>query len=232
MAEQEKNNCHDGHRKRMLQKYLQNGIDCFEEHELLEVLLFSIFSRRNTNDIAHMLISAFGSLEDVMSADYNELLKTDGIGESTAAFICFIKDFALLFNQDRRVVYQLNSIKKVLEYCREHLLNLPDESGHILYLDKNYNFAAEGKVQSSDTMPLPFDIRDATVKAINSGCPNLVFIHTHPDGPALPSSADIAETRRIRQVLHSLSLNLVDHIIIFGDDVLSMRYTYEELWRT
>ncbi len=214
----------------MLDKYLQNGIDGFDEHEILEILLFSIISRRNTNDIAHKLISAFGSLENVMTADYDRLLKVDGIGESTATFICFINDLARMVNKNKTLILQLNSIDKVTRYCRENLLNLPSESGHILYLDENYNFADERTVQGNGSTPLPFDIRATAATAINLGYPNLVFIHTHPEGPALPSSIDISATRHIKQVLDSLSISLIDHIIIYGDDILSMRYTYKELW--
>ena len=49
----EEKNIHSGHRQRMLKKYLEHGIDCFEDHEILEIFLFTAYSRRNTNDISH-----------------------------------------------------------------------------------------------------------------------------------------------------------------------------------
>ena len=64
---------HKGHRQRMLKRYLEHGIDSFEDHELLEIFLFSVYTRRNTNDIAHRLIERFGSLEEVMHVDYDAL---------------------------------------------------------------------------------------------------------------------------------------------------------------
>ena len=45
----EEKNIHSGHRQRMLKKYLEHGIDCFEEHEILEIFLYTAYSRRNTN---------------------------------------------------------------------------------------------------------------------------------------------------------------------------------------
>lgn len=40
----EKKNPHEGHRERMKQRYLSQGLDGFAEHEVLEMLLFySVF---------------------------------------------------------------------------------------------------------------------------------------------------------------------------------------------
>ena len=71
----EEKNIHSGHRQRMLKKYLEHGIDCFEDHEILEIFLFTAYSRRNTNDISHQLINRFGSLEGVLNAGYDEIVE-------------------------------------------------------------------------------------------------------------------------------------------------------------
>ena len=54
MAENE--NVHKGHRQRMLKKYMMQGIDCFDDHEVLEILLYLVFSRRDTNELGHRLL--------------------------------------------------------------------------------------------------------------------------------------------------------------------------------
>ena len=78
---------HKGHRQRMLKRYLEHGIDSFEDHELLEIFLFSAYTRRNTNDIAHRLIERFGSLEGVMHADYDALCEVDDVGPTAAGLL-------------------------------------------------------------------------------------------------------------------------------------------------
>ena len=75
---------HAGHRKRIIQKL---ETDTLLDHELLEILLFSVLPRRNTNDLAHRLLNQFGSLHEVFSAPIEELTKVAGIGESIAAHI-------------------------------------------------------------------------------------------------------------------------------------------------
>ena len=75
---------HAGHRKRIIQK-LESGT--LLDHELLEIMLFSVLPRRNTNDLAHRLLNQFGSIHEVYAASMEELMKVPGIGESIAAHI-------------------------------------------------------------------------------------------------------------------------------------------------
>ena len=81
------NGIHSGHRSRLRQRFLKQGIEGFEPHNILEILLFYGIPYRDTNDIAHKLIDKFGSLEGVFDADIKELTKIDGIGENSATLI-------------------------------------------------------------------------------------------------------------------------------------------------
>ena len=54
------NNTHDGHRIRMREKLESGNLADLPEHEQLEILLFSVIPRGNTNEIAHELLKKFG----------------------------------------------------------------------------------------------------------------------------------------------------------------------------
>ena len=71
-------NIHKDHRKRLRARYDKYGLASFEEHNILELLLFHSIPRADTNGIAHELINTFGSLYDVMCAPYEELLRVNG----------------------------------------------------------------------------------------------------------------------------------------------------------
>ena len=75
---------HGGHRKRIYER-VKNADLCM--HEYLELLLFSALPRRNTNDLAHLLLSEFGDIWSVLSAPVEQLMLVDGIGESVACFL-------------------------------------------------------------------------------------------------------------------------------------------------
>ena len=59
---------HAGHRQRLKERFLRDGLDNFEEHQVLELLLFYGIPQRDTNEIAHALIEKFGSLSRVLEA--------------------------------------------------------------------------------------------------------------------------------------------------------------------
>ena len=71
---------HDGHRERLRRRFLENGLDGFNELNALELLLFYAIPRRDTNELAHALIDRFGSLQGVFEASPQELGETPGIG--------------------------------------------------------------------------------------------------------------------------------------------------------
>ena len=59
---------HEGHRQRLKERFLEEGLDNFTEVQVLELLLFYCIPRRDTNPIAHALLDRFGSLSQVLEA--------------------------------------------------------------------------------------------------------------------------------------------------------------------
>lgn len=86
--QQENKNIHEGHRKRLRQRFDQVGLDGFSEHEILELILFQVIPRRDTNPLAHELINHFGNLAEVLDASKDELMQVPGVGEAVASFLC------------------------------------------------------------------------------------------------------------------------------------------------
>jgi DNA repair protein RadC len=65
---------HKDHRSRVKNRFLAEGLDHFEPHNILELLLFYAIPQKDTNELAHTLINRFGSLEKVFDASFQDLL--------------------------------------------------------------------------------------------------------------------------------------------------------------
>ena len=52
---------HDGHRERMKSRFVEAGLDGFNDHNALEMLLFYAVPRKDTNELAHRLLKQFRS---------------------------------------------------------------------------------------------------------------------------------------------------------------------------
>lgn len=229
----ERSDLHQGHRKRMLDRFLKNGIDKFEEHEVLEIILFSIIPRCNTNEISHKLIEKFGSISGVLSASKNDLITISGIGDNAAAFLCFLGEFVhkyRLEGPDRRK--QLNSTKKIAEYARTLITNPAEEMSFVIVLDRSLCFIGAQRLSDGGADEAYLDARTIVGTAIEKNSKNVVVVHNHPYGVMNFSSADISATRCLMDVLRPLGIELNDHILIINESYCSMRSTglFSEYW--
>ena len=49
-----------------------------------------------------------------------------------------------------------------------------------------------------------------------------MLAHNHPNGNPLPSQSDIDMTKIVDKALSFIEVRLVDHVIVAGDEVISM----------
>ena len=75
---------HDGHRKRLRERAVRTGLEGFQPHEVLELLLSETIPRKDVNPLAHALIERFGSFSGVLNAGREERLQVPGVGARPA----------------------------------------------------------------------------------------------------------------------------------------------------
>jgi len=213
-------NPHAGHRQRMLKKYLEHGISTFNEYEILEIFLYTAYSRRNTSDISRQLIDKYGSLSGVLNAGYNELVTEPDVGSTTAALISFVKDLARRYSKEDLSGIKLSTSDSMRDYCYKLLKETITEQSRAIFLDQTMNLIGDIPVsRNSDG----FDQRAIVTHAIKTQCCNIVLAHSHPGGVLLPSASDVAATRRVSLSLKNIGISLMDHIIVNTEGTYSMR---------
>jgi DNA repair protein RadC len=216
---------HHGHRRRKKEQFLKNGLDGLPEHEPLEFLLFYAVPRGDTNSIAHSLIKRFGSLTEVLNADYNELKTVDGVGDNAASLICFAKMFSKLYlqNQAQSDLIELYNSDNLKDFCRSLFVGCDEEEFHCIYLTDNLRLISHEKICSGRLGKVDIPVRKITRSILDNNCSRLVITHNHPAGSCLPSRADVDSTQKIRTLYAGMEVELIDHIIIGRDGVSSLR---------
>lgn len=218
-------NTHEGHRARMRQRYLESGFDGFQDHEILEMILYNCYRRRNTNDIAHKLLENFGSLSAVFEAPIDTLVAC-GISENVAVTLRMIPDICRVYYDDRN-----NSKRKIIEvadlgpYFQNKFIGRNDECIYLLLLDSKFKevYCGVVSVGSNITSDVPF--RKIVDLALRYSASRAVIAHNHPSGIALPSREDLKVTNILYKTLETVGVQLVDHIIVADDDYVSLRDT-------
>ena len=211
---------HEGHRQRMLER-LESAEGSLQEHELLEILLFNAIPRKNTNELAHRLLSAFGSLRAVLGAEMAELKAVPGVGESTAAYLRIIGIFyarAQLKEPELPSAFSFAAFRPFLierfEGAREEYVELYSLDGKDCV--KNVRrFSSEKSFQASVD---PKEISRFLVEAKPAA---MVAVHNHITGPATPSREDDDFTAQLEILCSMHNVSLRDHIICSPEGVYS-----------
>jgi DNA repair protein RadC len=214
-------NPHAGHRDRIRERFHKEGGDHFQSHELLEMYLFPLLPRRDTNEIAHRLLDRFGSLEEVFLADPSALAMVEGISEKTATAI---KVTAAVFRCMAQECYQApkryEHFEDIARYLQTLYVGITVERVHLLLFDNGMKLLDcvvldEGTVNQANITP-----RKIVEQAIKKDASAVLLAHNHPKGVAIPSSEDIATTNFLQNSLRNMGITLIDHVIVGRETIM------------
>ncbi len=214
---------HSGHRARMKRRFLENGVDNFHPHEVLEMLLYYAVPMKDTNDLAIRLITHFGSFSAVLDAPI-DLLMEFGLTENQATYLKLLPQACRLYLDDMS-----NSPQKIItkEHIAPYLINKfvgrTEECVLLLLMDRKCKELFCGVISSGSFDTSELSVRKIIDLSLRYGAVYAILAHNHPDGVALPSNADISATRNIAAALHLIRVKLVDHYVIADNDCVSMR---------
>lgn len=214
---------HDGHRQRMKSRYMKEGLDSFERHEVIELLLYYAIPRRDVNELAHRLIDHFGSVANVLDADIEDLKQIDGIGENAAVLLNLIPSLSRVYTSskwDRNT--SLLSTNAIGEYAVSMYVGKKNEEFGIICLDSNRRvhhsgIIIKGTVNQTEAYP-----RVVVSEVLKHNAVNVVLMHNHPSGSLIPSQSDREATKNIVAALEAIGVHVIDHIIVADDRFNSM----------
>lgn len=220
----------EGHRKRMKERFLAEGLDNFDEVHVLELLLFYCVARKDTKPIARALLDHFGSLPLVLEAKPDQLQQVDGVGESVATFLSLILA-AGRYYQVRRAAYEiaLNSPEEYGPYLQSYFFGKTNETVYLLCMDAKCKVLCCKLVGEGDINSANIPIRKMVQIALGVNATSVILAHNHPSGVAVPSVDDRITTERLAQALGAMDIVLADHVVVADGEYTSM--VLSELYR-
>ena len=213
---------HDGHRQRMIRRFLEQGLDSFTPHEVLELLLFFAVPRRDINELAHRLIHTFGDLKGVFDAPYDQLLQVEGVGANTAALLKLMPQLTQTYYLLGQQPLPLTSSDAAGEYLARHYIGREEEEVCLICVDIKGNATAPKLIRRGGLNASDVSLRRVVSTALQHNAVGVILAHNHPNGIALPSEQDLATTRSIRAALETVGVRLMDHIIVADGDYVSL----------
>jgi len=203
----------EGHRKRLIDKALNNGFDTFESHEFLELFLFMLIPRVNTNPIAHELINRFGSFCKACNAPISELMKVKGIGEQTARRM---KRFSVLVNEYRMSIYSKNmnitNDDTLAKYASFFLSESDTKKLYAFCLNSHNDLTNIYYVADIDEITQD-DIQEFIKRVIATSATQVVLASNQLENTNIASQEDLSVGMEIKRALKTVGITMRNHII-------------------
>ena len=209
--------------ERPREKLLESGAATLSDAELLAIFLRTGVTGKSAVDLARHLLLQFGSLRALLEADLPAFSRQLGLGPAKFAQLQAVLEMArrhLAEKLQRESV--LESPEAVRDYLKALLRHEPHEVFGCLFLDaKHWVLAFEslfrGTIDSASVYP-----RQVVKRALAHNAAALILAHNHPSGVADPSPADRVLTKRLQEALELVDVQVLDHIIVGGEDPISM----------
>ena len=212
----------EGHRQRLKERFLKGGLEHFQDHEALELLLTFAIPRRDTNETAHLLLERFGSLHAVLEADPQLLADTPGIGENAACLIALMIPLFSAYQKSRNgEKITLTNVPAVKKHCQALFTGKKSESFWVLSFDQRLQLLGTDEIARGTNNQVPVFPREVLSVLLKRNASGAVICHNHPSGNPSPSAEDLELTRSLEQLLKNCGIRLHDHILIANDNVVS-----------
>ncbi len=212
-----------GHRQRLRSRLLTSGGNALQDYELLEMLLFSSFPRRDTKPLAKKLLAEFRSLWSVLTAPAERLVAA-GLSEPAAAALLVTGAIVLRAHKEDIVGKPvLNNWQRIIDYCRLAMANETVEQFRLLLLDRKNRLLCEevqqrGTIDHTSVYP-----REIVKRALEVGAGAIILAHNHPSGDPTPSKEDISMTRAIMDACAPLGIVIHDHVVVGTNGIASFK---------
>ena len=217
---------HHGHRKRLRERFVKNGLAGFAEHEVVELLLTLAIPRADVKQPAKALLGRFGNLRGIMDAPLAELRSVAGIGEVAATGLHLIRGAAVLYlQQEAEGGDVLHNATKMSNFWRMRMGALKHEVFAVAYLDSGYRLLRDGveTLQEGTIDRAAVYPRRVVEAALKRQAAALVLAHNHPNGNVQPSEQDKLITRAIVLAAETIGLRVVDHLVVSSDETFSFK---------
>ena len=202
----------------------RQGPQSLSNPELLAILLGTGAPGLNAVQLAEELLDEFGGLPGLHKAEYDDLVKTRGIGPAKAAQLGAAVELgrrlAVSLPGERPAIQSPEQAAELVMYemgalDREHLrVLLLDTRNQLIRITEVY----QGSLDSS-----LIRVGELFRDAVRANAASVIIVHNHPSGNPSPSPEDVAITREMVNAGRLLDIEVLDHLVIGAGRFISLK---------
>ena len=215
---------HNGHRKRLRQKYLSNGFSGFTDQELIEMLLFTTIPRSNTSTAASNLLKEFDTIDNIIHSEPSELQKVAGIGASSADLLNTIGKIVDKLSEQKLMEVCCDPREVIKNYVKERFCRLPANTVSLILCDELLNIVNARDCPVDCILRGTVTLRGLLEDILFTDASHVIIAFNHKDHIAVPEDNDYLITNNIASSLQKLDI-LLEDVLVIGEkgNVFSFR---------
>lgn len=208
--------------QRPRERLIKHGASALSDAELLSVFLRVGVKGKSAVDLGRDMLSQFGSLRALFSANLNEFAKVHGLGSAKYAQLQAVLELAKRsISEELESKSSLSSPQAVKQYLQLQIGNKHYESFTVLFLDVKNRLLVTQELSRGSLSHASVYPREVVKSALAHNAASIILAHNHPSGSAEPSQADLSLTQTLKSALSLVDIRVLDHFIVANNTVYS-----------
>lgn len=208
---------HQGHRQRLRNRFIQDGLEHFEQHNMLELLLFYSIPQKDTNEIAHHLLNRFGTISDVLNAPVSELETVDGVGYHSALLISTVHQISDIYCRDKTERRKIVGLASITADCVSRCPHQSETEMLLVCADNTQTLLNRHVLEIPLTDIQNMDVRQMMQIVLGTNATAVVAAIHRSGGKSKPTKEDRLLARKMARALGTINVRLLDFIVICSE---------------
>lgn len=197
------------------EKALTYGFESLSNAELMALILRHGYRNHSSIEVSQNVINKANGIDGLAKLSLKQLMEIKGIKEAKAL------ELKAAFELGRRMtltsvinLQHINSPKLLVDWLKYELGDKIQEEFLVIFLDSKLTFRGYKSLFKGTINASMIYQRDIITWALEFHASNVFLVHNHPSNNIEPSKADIEATRRVKEALRLVEINVLDHIIV------------------
>ena len=205
------------------EKLMLKGKTALSDAELIAILIGSGSRNESAVELSKRILkSVDNNLNALGKMSIQQLMNFKGIGEAKAVTIAAATELGRRRREeDTPDLKKVTSSKAVYDIMQPLIGELPHEEFWVLYLNNSNKVIYKSQLSKGGITGTLVDVRLAFKLALEHNATGMILVHNHPSGALQASEPDRQITKQMQQAGQSLSINILDHVIVTEKSYLS-----------
>lgn len=205
------------------------GPQVLSDAELLAILVGSGSTKEDAVSLMKRILADCGNnLNKLGKLTIHDLCQYNGVGPAKAITILAACELGKRRQQSQPEERpNLSTATRIYNHMHPLLQDLDVEEFWLLLMNQNHRLIKQVRISHGGITETAVDIRIIMREAILVNTTALAVCHNHPSGNLMPSRADDALTKSIKQACELMRIQFADHVIVTDGQY----YSYYEVGR-